>query len=271
MMRALAPICAVIALLAIGAQPAPAQTADDIEELKAEIQALKQGQKQMREDLAVIRKIFEQAARGRSRSRAEPSFSPVDLAVGDSPFLGDEAAPVTLIEFGDYQCPYCKRHFSRVMPELVESYVETGKLKYVMREFPIESLHPQAPMASQAALCAGEQDAYWKMHDLIFENQKRVSPAELKNHAATIGLDTAAFTDCLQEERYAARIQKDLKEGAKLGVRGTPSFLLGTTDPEDPTRLQATRFIRGAQPLTVFRSAIEELLNEAASSVQGKS
>lgn len=268
MMKSLPAACILATLLAVGGQPAAAQTADDFSALKSEIEVLRQGQEEMQKDLAVIRKILEDAARGRLQTRAQPAFQPVDMTVVASPFLGEEAAPVTLVEFSDYQCPFCKRHFTSVMPELVRTYVDSGQLKYVMREFPIASLHPQAPMASLAALCAGEQGKYWQMHDLIFGEPKRISPNALKQHAATIGLDAAAFISCLGDNRYAAQIRRDLAEGEKLGVRGTPTFLLGTTDPADPTRLRATKLIRGAQPLTVFSQAIEEILNETASSVR---
>lgn len=271
MMKSLPAACILATLLAVGGQPAAAQTADDFSALKSEIEVLRQGQDEMRKDLAVIRKILEDATRGRLQTRAEPTFQPVDMTVAAAPFLGDEAAPVTLVEFSDFQCPFCKRHFDRVMPELVKTYVETGQLKYVMREFPITSLHPEAPRASLAALCAGEQGKYWQIHDLIFGDPKRISPSALKQHAATIGLDMAAFTSCLGDSRYAAQIRRDQAEGQKLGVRGTPTFLLGATDPADPTRLRATKLIRGAQPLAVFRQAIEEILSETASSVEEKS
>lgn len=263
--------CVLVALLATGGPPVLAQTADEASALRSEIEALKKGQEEMRKDLAVIRKILEGAARGRAQARVQPPFQPVDMTVGASPFLGEEAAPVTLIEYSDYQCPYCKRHFTRVMPQLVKAYVESGKLKYVMREFPIDSIHPQAAMASQAALCAGEQGKYWQMHDLIFGAQKRMSPDVFREHAASIGLDAVAFSGCLEDNRYAAQVRRDQAEGQKLGVRGTPSFVLGATDPTDPNRLRATKFIRGAQPLAVFSQAIEELLSETAMTVGGKS
>ena len=270
-MKAIAAAFVATVLLTLATQPAAAQTSDEVRALMAEIEALKEGQRQMREDLAAIRRIFEQAAQRRSGARAGGEIEPVELSVGDSAVLGDAAAPVTLVEYSDYQCPYCRRHASRVKPKLIESYVQTGKLRYVVREFPIESLHPQAPMASQAALCAKEQDAYWGMHDRIFADPKRVSPADFEAHAAALGLDVAAFTECLREQRYAAQIRRDQQEGAQLGIRGTPTFLLGTTDPADPSRVTATRMIRGARPLAVFRETVEKRMEEASTAVPGKS
>lgn len=268
MKRALTCVFVMFSLIALASvQPGWAQSTDDFEALKEEIETLKEGQAQMQKDLAAIRKILEDAIerRAQARAQAQPKpFEPTELTIGASAVLGEATAPVTLIEYSDYQCPYCQRHFSNVMPDLVKDYVETGKLRYVMREFPIESIHPQAMKASVAALCAKDQGRYWEMHDLIFGNQRQVSADDLKAHGKTLGLDSASFDDCLESDKYIEQIRNDLQEGQKLGVRGTPSFVIGTTDPQDPDKVTATKFIRGAQPLTAFKQAIDELLAAGA-------
>ena len=267
------PYLAILAALALMASlasgPAWAQSGDDVSALKSEIEALKKGQEQMQKDLAAIKKILEGAVRPRTQAAAQKPFEPVDLTVGASPFLGEATAPVTLIEYSDYQCPFCQRHFSTVMPELVKAYVETGKLKYVMREMPIPSIHPQATKASQAALCAGEQGKYWQMHDLIFGNQKQMAPDDLKAHAQSLGLDVDVFNACLDGDKYAEQIGSDRAEAQKLGIRGTPSFMIGKTDSADPNKVKATKVIRGAVPLAAFTQAIDELLNGNAEKKDG--
>jgi protein-disulfide isomerase len=265
MTKSVLAACIAIAFLTMAnLGSAWAQSGEEMIELKSEIEALKKGQEQMQEDISAIRKILEEAVRPRAQARAQQPFEPVDLTVGASPFLGAANAPVTLVEYSDYQCPFCRRHFSTVMPELVKAYVDTGKVKYVMREFPIQSIHPQALKASQAALCAGALGKYWEMHDLIFGNQRQIAVEHLKAHGQSLGLDSASFEDCLAGDSYVEQIRSDLAEGQKLGIRGTPSFLLGATDAADPNKVKVTKLIRGAVPLVTFTQVLEEILSDAA-------
>jgi protein-disulfide isomerase len=249
----------LFALLLVAAsswQPARAQSAEDFEALKLEVEALRQGQAAMQGDVAAIRKMLERAL----RPAQAQSFEPSDIAVAGSPFMGEASAPVVLVEFSDYQCPFCLRHFKTVMPKLKKDFVETGKLKYVLREFPIESIHPKAFKASEAALCAGDQGQYWGMHDRIFEDQRRVELDDLVAHGEDVGLDMGAFRDCLDGGKYAQKVRDDIQEGAKAGIRGTPSFFIGLADPKDPTKIRATKFIRGAQ----LKQAIDQLLKQSS-------
>ena len=247
---------AAFLLLVAGVSPAAAQSGEDIGALQQEIESLKQGQAAIQRELSEIKAILERATGG---NRQQQAFQPTDITVADAPFLGDADAPVTLVEFTDYQCPFCKRHTAGVMKQLVKDYVETGKVKYVLREFPIASLHPKSAKGSEAALCAGDQGKYWEMHDLLFANARLMAPEDLKQHGATLGLDQAAFDACLDEAKYAAQIQASLQEGIKAGVRGTPSFFIGKTDPANPGKIKATKFVRGAQPFEVFQKNIDEV------------
>ena len=255
----------VIGLLTVAllfqVQAAHASTQSELNALKEEVKALREGQEAIQKDLTEIKRLLEQGARA---APAQPAFRPQDLAVGDSPVLGAATAPVTLIEFSDYQCPFCKRHATTVMPELVREYVDTGKVRIVMREFPIERIHPLAMGASSAALCARDQGKYWPMHDLLFADQKALQDADLRAHAETLSLDTAAFDQCLRENRHKDEIAASLAEGRKLGISGTPSFVAGRTDPKDSGKVHVTKFIRGAQPLDSFKEALDELLGDTA-------
>ena len=251
----------VLAVAALASGPAIAQGIEGIESLRSEIEALKQGQADMRKDLEEIKKLLRRQPSASTR-RQDRAFEPLELSIADAPFKGEADAPVTLVEFSDYQCPFCRRHFQAVMPRIVKDYVETGKVKYVMREFPIRSLHPDAPKASEAALCAGEQGGYWGMHDLIFESPRQVRTEDLEARAEKLALDVAAFSDCLATGKYEERVRADIADGSKAGVRGTPSFFLGMTDPNDTSKIKATKFIRGAQGYDNFKQAIDELLNQ---------
>ena len=257
-------ICIVIATLVIsGAGDAGAQSGDQIKALKTEIERLQEGQNAIRRDLAVIKRLLKRRSESRVSAQT-PQFRSLDLTIAGSPTLGEENAKVTLIEFTDYQCPYCRRYNLQTKPQLMKGYVEAGKLKYVLREFPIERIHPKAFKAAEAALCAGDQGSYWDMNALFFRNQKRLRPEDLVRHAETLGLDMAGFRDCLDGGKYTQRVRDDLRDGTAAGVRGTPSFFLGLTDPDDPSKIKATKFLRGAQPYLVFKQAIDALIAQAA-------
>ena len=257
----LAPGVLALGLLGLAAGPALAQSADEIQALKDEIEFLKQGQADIQKSLEDIKVLLEPLNRRRTQAQ---KFEPKDVDLAGAANRGSAEAPVTLVEFTDYQCPFCRRHFQTTMPRILKDYVETGKVRYVLKEFPIPSLHPGAPKAAEGALCAGDQEAYWEMHDLIFQNPKAVSPDQLKDKATDLALDVAAFSDCLDSSKYKKRVRTDQLAGRELGVRGTPSFVLGRTDPNNPDKITATKFIRGAQGYAAFKKAIDELLNQGS-------
>lgn len=145
------------------------------------------------------------------------------------------------------------------LPQIERDYVKTGKVKYVFRDFPIESIHKQAFKAHEAANCAREQGKYWEMHERLFANQRALGVKDLTRYAGALGLDVPTFERCLSSGKHAAEIRKDIADGAKAGVRGTPTFLLGLTEPDD-SKVKAVRIIRGAQPYTRFKQAIDQLL-----------
>lgn len=163
-------------------------------------------------------------------------------------FKGEEDAPVTMIEFSDFQCPFCGRFFAQTLPLIEEQYIKTGKVKFVYKDFPLESIHPMALPAALAARCAGEQGKFWEYHDMIFENQALLSDASLRQWASNLGLNTANFNSCLDSQKYLSEIRQDLQEGDAAGVRGTPGFLVNG------------QLISGAQPFSAFQQAIESQL-----------
>jgi len=259
-------ISTVAILMMIAGQPLwAASTKADLAELKGEVKGLKEGQVAMQKDLAEIKKLLEEGARA---APSKPAFKPTEVTIDDAPVLGAADAIVTLVEFSDYQCPFCRRHKDNVMPDLVKNFVDTGKLKYVMREFPL-AMHANAKGAAQAALCAGDQDQYWQMHDKMFENQRKLKVENLKAFGAELGLDSAVFDACLDDGKYAKQVSADLTTGGRMGITGTPAFVLGLTDPKDPNKANVTQFISGAQSLEKFTLTIEDLLKEAEKGEKG--
>ena len=146
------------------------------------------------------------------------------------------------------------------MPKLEKEYIATGKLKYVARDFPLDMIHPFARKASEAFWCANEQGQGEAMHDRLFANQQQLQPEALEKHAEALGLDVQAFKTCLGSGKYTDRINASLKEGQKVGVTGTPAFLLGYTQA-DGAEVKAVKLLVGALPFATFKDNIDKLLD----------
>lgn len=154
-----------------------------------------------------------------------------DLAIGADPVLGVAAAPVTIVEFLDYQCPYCQGFAKDTFPLLKANYVDTGKVRYVARDFPLAK-HGRARPAAIAAACAGEQGRYWEMREALLADAGRLDEADILRHAGRLGLERDRFDACRLEPRHQARLDADVAAAQALGVSGTPSFLVGASRGE---------------------------------------
>lgn len=233
------------------------QSGEEFKALRKDLESVREGQKNIEKELEAIKGLLQQ----RPAPGAAQAQQPVNvvLSVDGAPSKGDKNAKVTLIEFTDFQCPFCSRHLSQTAPQIEQEYIKTGKVKYVLRDFPIQSIHPQAFKAAEAAHCASDQGKYWEMHGKLFGNQRALNPKDLNDHAESLGLEASKFQKCLDSGKYAARIRKDLEDGQKAGVTGTPSFFLGLTDSKN-SQVKALRTIKGAQPYAAFKDAIESLL-----------
>jgi protein-disulfide isomerase len=205
---------------------------------------------------AIAEAIAAAQAQQEQQAQPRPTMAPADVPVEGAPFKGDADAPVTIVEYSDYQCPFCSRHFQETLPQLLENYVETGRVRYVFKDFPLTSIHPQAPKAAEAARCAreiGDEVDYWEMHDLLFEGQPQWSGnpeavTVFKGYAGELGLDQDSFDECLDSGRHAAAVEADLREGAGFGVTGTPAFFINGQP------------LSGAQPYAVFEQVIDTML-----------
>jgi protein-disulfide isomerase len=176
----------------------------------------------------------------------EPS-GPVDVSIDDDAVMGDPNAKVTIIEFSEYQCPYCGRHANGPLQEIKKNYVDTGKAKFVFRDFPL-AFHDNAKPAAIAAECVREQggdDSYFEYHDVLFQNQKALDADSLKQYASDMGYDIGT---CLDTEKYGDEVDKDMEDGKAAGVRGTPATFING------------RMVSGAQPYENFETIIEEEL-----------
>jgi protein-disulfide isomerase len=193
---------------------------------------------------------------GRPRQPAIPTE--VTVSIDDDPIKGDPKAPVTLIEFTDYQCPFCSRFHQTVLPSLENDYMSKGKLRYVVRDYPL-SIHQNALPAAIAANCASEQGNYWELNELLFKNPDKLDTPNILTFAKDLGLNYEDFKQCIEEKRYESEVRNDMREAEEYGVSGTPAFFVGKTG--EGKEMKAIS-ISGAQPYENFKRHIDNLLSE---------
>ncbi|MEE8403600.1 MAG: thioredoxin domain-containing protein [Candidatus Hydrothermarchaeaceae archaeon] len=190
-----------------------------------------------------------------TQAPAEPTR--IDVSIDGDSCMGPEDAPVTIIEFSDYQCPYCQKFWSQTLPQIKAEYIDTGKVKFVYRDFPLSG-HANAQKAAEATECADDQEKFWAMHDIIFAGQTVWSSGDavsiFKGYASELELDEADFASCLDSGKYMEEVQKDLQDGVKAGVRATPAIFVN-----------GILVSGGARPFSVFKQIIDSELAGGAS------
>ena len=257
--RGIVSAAVAVAVVGMASAAMPAAEQDSQTSLQRQVEKLTAGQEALRQEILAMQKqlqeIRELLQKGPAAAPQPPL--PAELTIQGAPMKGSADAPVAIVEFSDFQCPFCERHFSQTMGLLDKEYISTGKVKYVFRHFPLERIHPQAFKASEAAECASGEGKFWDMHDRLFANQRMLKPPDLLKHAEAVGLNGAKFASCLTGET-AARIRADLTLGAQAGVMATPNFFLGTPIPGG--RIKVTRKLNGAVPFATFKAAIDALL-----------
>lgn len=176
-----------------------------------------------------------------------------------SPRLGSKDAQYAIIEFSDYECPYCTRYAKQVFPQIKKRYIDSGKFQYVVRDFPL-AFHSQAKPAAIAADCAGEQSKFWSMNDALFENSRKLRKELYPELAKEIGLDEGAFLKCLADPEIAARVDADFSYGQSVGVNGTPRFYIGKIKGNSIVNVIP---LSGAQPLAAFDKVIQQVMSKS--------
>jgi protein-disulfide isomerase len=239
-----------------------AQSADDLKALRQEIESLKGSIGAVQRDLQEIKTLLQQGGRQAAGPPSPVVPESLDMNVSQAYTKGGAGSRVVLVEFSDFQCPFCARHAKQTLPQIEREYVDTGKLLYVMRNLPLEQIHPDALRAAAAAECAGDQGKYWQMHEKLFGNQQALGAADLTRYAQEAGVDAAKFKQCVDADVHGAKIRKDLTDAQAAGITGTPTFFLGFA--EGGGKVKVVRRIQGAQPYPVFKAAIDGLLAEAA-------
>jgi len=224
----------------------------DEADTRQKIRAFLQQQK-----LVAQREFFVQSLRSQGKVVVHlqpPPVIRVDVAVESAPVRGAAEAPVTLVEFSDFECPFCKQT-QAILKQLLERY--PGKLRLAYRDFPLEAIHPQARRAAEATRCAQDEGKFWDYHDILFTEAPKLAADDLKRYAAQVGLDVIKFEACLAHGVHKAAVQHDIDDGNRLGITGTPAFFING------------RPLQGAQPLEAFTRVIEDELTRLAASQSG--
>lgn len=186
-----------------------------------------------------------------------PAEVKADIDIKGMTYKGDKNAKVAIVEFTDYECPFCGQLFTQTYPELKKNYIDTGKVRYYVMDFPLTSIHPNAQKSAEASHCAADQGKFWEMHDKMFVSQTALKIDDLKKYAADLGLNTGNFNKCLDDGKYAQKVADMMKKGEGYGVTGTPASYVGVIKGD--TVEQAIQ-VSGAVPFASFQTTIEAAL-----------
>jgi len=221
------------------------------EEVLKQLSEVRQELKGLKEEVKSLKEAMSQP----SRAQAKPSAGPIDIK--DSPFIGENSAQIAIIEFSDYQCPYCRRHYKQTMPQIAKNYVETGKVKYVMKQFPLD-FHAKARGASVAALCVEKlkPGRYFKAHESIFDGETALSESGYLALADSLDISQTQYKSCLGDPKMSQIVDRDMTQGQSVGVSGTPAFLVGKIEDG---KLVDGQLITGARPFSSFSSVLDRL------------
>ena len=231
--------------------PASAQ-ARELAGLKGDVQLLKAQQQQILDSLDELKKLLK-------TNNGPPSVKvPETMSVAGEPFRGESRASLAIIEYEDFECPFCRRFEHDTYPRIRAAYIETGKVKYFYRDMPLP-FHQHSMPAARAARCAAEQGKLWEMHDSLFDDPASLNTADIDARAAKLGIDTAKLDTCMTSERFADVIQHSMTEASGMQISGTPTFLIGTLGP-DGELVNVKKTVVGAYPFEAFKAVIDPLL-----------
>jgi protein-disulfide isomerase len=210
--------------------------------------------------LKELREIKQLLARPQQQVPAAPQVPQSMSVKGDAiNVLGKSDAPLTMVEFTDYQCPFCGRFEATTFPEIKKNYIDTGKMRLIVRDLPLEGLHPFAMKAAQAAHCASDQGKFWEMKDLLFKNQNKLDADSLTGYATKdLALNADTFKKCMADGKHLKEIGAEARYAQSLGITGTPTFIVGKTAGDSVEG----RVIVGALPIENFAAVIDEELKK---------
>ena len=230
-------------------------TREEIGNLRKQIQDIQKTQQQILEELKELRTLLEsKSAEGKT---APPQV--ISLNVHGEGFEGSAGAQLAVVEYSDFECPYCGQYARETYPRIVADYVNTGKIKYYFRDLPLP-IHPNAMLAAESARCAGEQGKFWQMHDSLFANQSALSSKQLTDRTQTLGIDKGKFLDCMTSEKYSQAIRRSAAGAGRMGISGTPAFAIGVVASNGDV-VNVSQLVLGIQSYEDFKLLLDEMLS----------
>lgn len=230
---------------------------EDTAVLKEEIKQLKQGNEKLHEELRQIKELL---TRNRNDKSAQAEVADVEFELGDNPMQGSDEAPLVIVEFFDYHCPFCSRHTQQTYPEIYEKYIKQGKVSYVFMDRPFNSNSIDSK-AAEAAQCAAEQGKFWNMHEeMMLDSTAIKSINSLTELAVTLDLDINEFKGCMETKKYSSKISSNIALSTRLKIPSLPGFVIASRDPGNPQKVKGISFIRGAKPFEKFRIELDQAL-----------
>jgi len=206
-------------------------------------------------ELRQIRQLLEKQGT-KPAGPQEPTHATLNLTGAE--MMGSKDAPITMVEFTDYQCPFCRQFNTVVFSELKKNFIDTGKVRFYSRDLPLDALHPNATRAAQAARCAGDQGQFWAMRNIMGSNPDKLDMDHISGFAADLKLDSLAFHNCMQSEKYKTAVQNDAAEAIRIGAQATPTFVIGKSTPEGVDG----DLVVGALPYANFEQKIKQIQAE---------
>jgi protein-disulfide isomerase len=250
--RLLGALAACLLSTTVTAQPSAATQARDLANLKEDVQQLKTQQQQILASLDELKKLL------RARNELPAVKVPDTMSVAGEPFRGEAGASLAIIEYADFECPFCRRFEHDTFPQIQDAYIGTGKVKYFYRDLPLP-FHQHSMPAARAARCAAEQGKLWEMHDSLFSDPASLNTDDMDARAAKLGIDTTKLDACMASERFADVIQRSMNEASGMQISGTPTFVIGTLGANGEL-VNVKKTIVGAFPFEAFKAVIDPLL-----------
>jgi protein-disulfide isomerase len=224
---------------------------DDLVRLKDEVERLSAQQQQILASLDELKKMM--------KGPAQPALKPpATMGVDGEPYKGEPTAKLAIIEYADFQCPFCRRFEHDIYPQIRDTYVNTGRLKYFHRDMPLP-FHQGAMPAARAVHCATEQGKFWELHDSLLGDAASLSAADIDERAGKLGMNVGQLDKCISSDRFADIIQRSVTEANEMQVSGTPTFIIGTLDTQGKV-VSVKKTVVGASPFEAFKAALDPLL-----------
>jgi protein-disulfide isomerase len=255
-------VCAISQLTLNASEPSTQPVEQDLPSIQKQLDQLKTGQERLSRQVDEIRTLLEQL-KGTPTNRSDNPTAPsvVSANVHGEPFLGTNSAHVAIIEYSDFDCSFCGRYARTVFPRIESDYIQSGKIKYFFRDLP-EPGDTNAWFKARAARCAGDQGKFWQMHDLLFANQPATSP-EVITLTQTLGLDMREFNQSISSEKYLENIRRSVSGAKRMGLYGTPAFLIGNLS-DDGDFVRVNRVLVGGATYDSIKSVLDESLGSVA-------